>query len=328
MDFDMPPCRTNAAGEERRVGFEFEMTGLSTEKMARIVADLFGGRVEIEDRFHARVTGTPWGKFSVEVDAQILQDQKYLGYLKKLGLDISNSETLERLEKALERVANLVVPYEISTPPLPLSCLGELERLRAALQARHAEGTKANVLYAFGMHLNPEMPARNIGTALIFLQSFLVCAPWLMQEMKVDFTRRLAPFIRPFPDDYVEQVLALDYGEEKRVIPDYLKHNPTRNRPLDMLPIFALWDEKAVKAAIPEDEEVRARPAFHYRLPDCRLDEPEWRVAADWNRWVRVETLAANPAKLRELRAEFLAEKEKSVLWQSRWGDRIREKLR
>ena len=310
----MPPCRANERGEERRVGFEFEMTGLSTEKMARIVADVFGGRVEIEDRFHARVTGTPWGKFSVEVDAQILQDQKYLEYLEKLGLDIFDSGAWEWLEKALERVANLAVPYEISTPPLPLSRLGEMERLRAALQARHAEGTKANVLYAFGMHLNPEMPARNIGTALAFLQSFLVCAPWLMQEIKVDFTRRLAPFIRPFPDNYVERILALDYGEEKRVIPDYLEHNPTRNRPLDMLPIFALFDEKAVKAAIPEGEQVQARPAFHYRLPDCRLDEPEWRVATDWNRWVKIEALACAPVELHKLRAEYLAEKEKSIL--------------
>ena len=37
------------------------------------------------------------------------------------------------------------------------------------------------------------------------------------------------------------------------------------------------------------------RPAYHYRLPNCRIDEPGWSIAAEWGRWVLVERLAARP---------------------------------
>ena len=37
-----------------------------------------------------------------------------------------------------------------------------------------------------------------------------------------------------------------------------------------------------------------ARPTFHYRLPNCRVDEPDWRIAHEWNAWVTVEALAAD----------------------------------
>ena len=49
------------------------------------------------------------------------------------------------------------------------------------------------------------------------------------------------------------------------------------------------------------DERVKARPTFHYRLPDCRVNEPGWSVADAWNRWVYVESLAADTDLLAEL---------------------------
>lgn len=39
---------------------------------------------------------------------------------------------------------------------------------------------------------------------------------------------------------------------------------------------------------------VKARPAYHYRLPNCLIDEPDWRLAREWNTWVAVERLAAD----------------------------------
>jgi hypothetical protein len=53
---------------------------------------------------------------------------------------------------------------------------------------------------------------------------------------------------------------------------------------------------------------VKPRPTFHYRLPDCRIDEPGWRPSVDWNRWVAVERLAEDPERLGELAADRLAE--------------------
>ena len=46
---------------------------------------------------------------------------------------------------------------------------------------------------------------------------------------------------------------------------------------------------------------VKGRPAFHYRLPDCKINEAGWSAATAWNRWVYVETLAADAELLQEL---------------------------
>ncbi len=46
---------------------------------------------------------------------------------------------------------------------------------------------------------------------------------------------------------------------------------------------------------------VKARPAFHYRLPDCKVNEAGWTAAAPWNRWVFIEVLAEDRALLAEL---------------------------
>jgi hypothetical protein len=49
---------------------------------------------------------------------------------------------------------------------------------------------------------------------------------------------------------------------------------------------------------------VKGRPAFHYRLPDCRVNVPGWSAADAWNHWVYIEKLAADAALLRELMRE------------------------
>jgi hypothetical protein len=51
---------------------------------------------------------------------------------------------------------------------------------------------------------------------------------------------------------------------------------------------------------------VKPRPAFHYRLPNCMIDEPEWTVAREWNTWVAVERLAADPGRLGALSREYM----------------------
>ena len=36
------------------------------------------------------------------------------------------------------------------------------------------------------------------------------------------------------------------------------------------------------------------------------LDEPEWRVAREWNTWVAVERLAYDPPRLAEMSRDYL----------------------
>ncbi|MEM6354465.1 MAG: amidoligase family protein, partial [Pseudomonadota bacterium] len=81
--------------------------------------------------------------------------------------------------------------------------------------------------------------------------------------------------------------------------------NPTRNRPLDLLPILADLDADRVRAALPS-EKIKPRPAYHYRLPDCRIDDAAWSPRDEWLRWLAVERLAANSALLERAMRERL----------------------
>lgn len=324
MKFFLPPRVRNARGEERKAGFEFEFSGLKTDETASLIVELWGGKIEKRNRFSARVLNTALGDFSVELDARMIKDEKYLRVLEMLGIDTSRSGDLGWWENLIENVANFAVPYEIGTPPIPFSRLAEVEKLRQAMRKRNALGTRAQAQYAFGMHINPEIPEDSAPLILDVLRSFLVHYPFLARELEIDMARRVAPFIRPFPEGYLRLVLDPSYRPgRRRFIHDYLEHNPTRNRPLDLLPILCLWDKDAVRRAVPEGK-IKARPAFHYRMPNCLFDDPAWRVAQDWNRWVSIENLACDPERLADQSEKLLVElSESPLLWSSRWADRF-----
>ena len=115
--------------------------------------------------------------------------------------------------------------------------------------------------------------------------------------------------MQSYPEDYVAHVLAADYRPDlETLIDDFLEFTPTRNRPLDLLPLFAHIDEDRVMAAPVEKELIKPRPAFHYRLPNCLVDEPDWSLAVPWNDWVEVERLAADAKALEKLRRKRLTD--------------------
>ena len=132
---------------------------------------------------------------------------------------------------------------------------------------------------------------------------------WIIEHSDTDFSRRyLTDFIDPFPTDYLELVLGSKYQPDlDQLIDDYLSHNPTRNRSLDLLPLLAEIDETRVLAGVARSERslVKRRPAFHYRLPDCRIGDPHWSIAGEWNRWWYVESVASDPALLDELASSW-----------------------
>jgi hypothetical protein len=95
-------------------------------------------------------------------------------------------------------------------------------------------------------------------------------------------------------------VLAPNYAPSvSQLIDDYLKHNPTRNRGLDLLPLFAHLDKDRVTRAV-DDDRVSARPTFHFRMPDSRVDDPRFRITEQWQAWLEVERLACDPLRLAE----------------------------
>jgi hypothetical protein len=90
-----------------------------------------------------------------------------------------------------------------------------------------------------------------------------------------------------------------------------------------LYPVFAwLRPEKIEKMS--GIGNVKSRPTFHYRLPNCLVDHPDWRVAHEWNHWVEVEKLAHNPEQLKALSEAYLQmEKETFLGFQRKWHEKI-----
>lgn len=118
---------------------------------------------------------------------------------------------------------------------------------------------------------------------------------------RVDMTRRLLPFTDPYPRAFVDALVERQDCDMDELIDLYLRETPSRDRGLDMLPLFAEIAPERVARATEGDPAIGARPAFHYRLPDCRIDEAGWSIALEWNRWVEIERIAGAPDVLRAL---------------------------
>ena len=323
--FLLPQRLHNASGQVRRLGIELEFAGLELEQIAELVIRLYGGRHERISRFEHRVTGTRWGDFVIEIDLRLLKDRTYLKLLERLGVHVE-PDTLRQAEDVLARLAATLVPHEIAAPPVPMTEAHEIERLRESLQRHHALGTRAALRYAFGLQFNPEAPALDAATLLAYLQAFLLLADWLYKIGDVAISRRMSPFINDFPERYAQRVLDPGYHPAlPALIDDYLRDNPTRNRPLDMLPIFAELDPARVRLGIGDPGvKINPRPTFHYRLPNSLVDDPAWSIAREWRGWLAVEALAAQPDKRRQLSAAYLADHRQPVIgYDEAWAERI-----
>jgi hypothetical protein len=71
-----------------------------------------------------------------------------------------------------------------------------------------------------------------------------------------------------------------------------------------MLPLFAHLDEARVRNAI-DDPRIKPRPTFHYRLPNCDIDNPQWNIDNCWFAWLEVERLSNDPERLQLFCAEY-----------------------
>jgi hypothetical protein len=321
-DIESIPTTTDQ-GRTRRVGFELEFAGVDLKRLAERIAEELGGKVESENAFVHTVAGTRLGDFQLEVDADLLKKRRYRDFLQKIGI-ILDQESEKAVENALLETASVAVPFELVSPPVPLDRMHEMDALERILRELGAKGTRASPLYAFGMQLNPEAPSLGADSVRAHIQAFLLLEKRLRDEIDVDPSRRIAPFIDNFPDSYRELVLDPDYAPDMdSLVADYLEHNPTRNRPLDMTCLFAHLDPDTVLKKVEEPHLVKPRPTYHYRLPDCRIDDPDWSMALEWNRWAMVERLAADSEELARQCRDY-AQRPKSPLdWLRRLGKRL-----
>jgi hypothetical protein len=319
----MPPRTTTADGRVRKVGVEVEFAGLSVAEASELVRGLYGGAPHEKNRFTTELAGTSLGDFRIEIDSMPLKRQGYKAFLEKVH---AGETVTDIVEDVMEAVIRTWVPTEIVTAPIELQRLSELEPLRWALLREDAEGTKKSILYGFGFQLNPELPSLEAEPMCRYLRAFIALYDWLLAVIDVDTTRAYSPFVDAFPAAYREKILTPGYAPDlDTFIGDYLEHSPTRNRPLDMLPAFATLQKERVLAVAKERDQVKPRPTFHYRLPNCLVDEASWSFALEWNRWVEVERLAEDRERLDLVARELLASPEKpsaevAIERARRWG--------
>lgn len=288
-------------GRMRRVGVEIEFAGLAVADVAQLVQDHFGGESVRRTDYEVVVEDTRFGDLRVELDVALL---KKMGRDRAEGEESGFGRMSEWTEELLARIAPHFAPCELVTAPLPMERVTELDPLIECLHAAGARGTDDSWIYAFGVHFNPEAPALEAGSILAYLRAFVLLEDWLRESLAVDLSRRLTPFIDPFPKAYRELILSPEYRPDlDRLGDDYLEHNPTRNRALDLLPLLAHIDEDRVRAAV-SDPLVKLRPTYHYRLSNCRVGDPAWRLTGEWRHWLVVERLAQRPDLLRGLSEE------------------------
>ncbi|GLS25111.1 amidoligase family protein [Marinibactrum halimedae] len=306
-------------GKIRKVGVEIELSGLSIETMANCICDLYGGDIQQINPLEYKVNQSEFGRFKVELDAS---------YMKNLAVkqEENNSEEGGLSDRAFElmtKAAEQLVPWEIVTPPIKLNQIERLEDLVTILREKGALGTRNALHHAFGVHLNPELPDLEVSTIVRYLRAYFCLYDWIVEQENVDITRRLTMYVKHFDSSYIELVLDSDYNPSmEQLIDDYLEHNPTRNRSLDLLPLFVYLDEARVRKVV-DDTRIKPRPTFHYRLPNCDIDNPDWSLYFPWCLWLEVEKLAHRPKQLKDMIDEYLVELARMAYpIESRWATR------
>lgn len=288
--FRFPPVTVGVDGVPRHVGVELEFGSITAREAASALQGIFGGRSYGEDDQDVRVSGSEIGDFTVKLDTRYAHPADprdgWMGRLRVLSA------------KYVGKAARYVVPSEFVTAPLPMHDLPKLERAVDALRKAGASGTFERSLFAFAVHLNPEVPKRDVETVVAIMKAFVGLDDWLRESFQPKRLRRALGFASPYPEAYRRRLMDPAYWPDVDTLIDaYIDANPTRNRDLDMLPLLLNLDEERVRRRLPK-EKIGNRPAFHYRLPGARLGDPDWCIAAIWNGWVAVEALAADRERL------------------------------
>lgn len=304
VDFAEPPLHTNAAGRLRAVGVEVEFGAISARQAAAALARELSGSVLEEDPHALHVKGAELGNLMIEIDTRYAHPQRHPG--TRWGM------LSPRWAARLGTASQFFVPRELVTAPMPLDRLALVDRAVEVL--RRAGASEAGPV-AFGLHFNPEPPRLDADAITAILKAFVLLNDWLRRESRPRRLSHQLGFGRDFPPWYVRRVIAANYWPGLDALAeDYLSANPTRNRDLDLLPLLLHFDEQRVRSRLPF-EKIGKRAVLHYRLPTARVSEPGWSIAADWNRWVAVERLAADLPRLERLAEAYRAASQKPRDW-------------
>lgn len=314
LSYEMPPRLKRDDGQVRRVGFELEFSGIDLDVTTAALRSSLGA-VPVSQTAAERVLEVESiGEFRVELDWAYLKNKA-----AEKGLTASDDEWLEWLSEAAARV----VPVEVVCPPVALTQMADLDPMVLALRRAGAIGTEESLVAAYGVHVNPEIPVLDAPTLHDYIRAYALLQWWLVNRHAVDAARKLSPYIDLYPEAYVKRVLGVSRPGMDEIFAAYLKHNATRNRALDLLPLLAEVDEARVQKAV-DDPRIKARPTFHYRMPNCQIERANWSLAEAWNAWCVVEKLADEPDALDTLAKSYLeAGRPLLGVKRSEWVERV-----
>jgi len=276
------------------VGFEVELSGITLEATVNVVQRALNAETVDETAAECSLHAEGLGTFNIEID---------WAFLKRIARDHVDGE--QQWLDNLSTLASALVPIEVVCPPIPIGQLGALHAVSDSLRQAGAVGTEESLIAAYGVHVNTEIPALDAETIGRYLKAFCLLQWWLVEAHDVDPARKISPYIDLYPQAYVEVVLARETMSIDDIFDDYLEHNATRNRALDLLPLLAEIDAERVAGTV-DDDRVNARPAFHYRMPNCQIERDHWSLANAWTLWCVVEALAEQPQSMKLLATQFL----------------------
>lgn len=293
----LPDRQTNHEGAPRRAGFEIEFAGVEIDDCAELVTKVFPGAVTKVHKTLYHVDTEDAGRFNVELDVKLAR--KISEIAKKHEDELPGDVTLPKLaDEVVPELVSLVAPTELVSPPLEFSRFEDFKKLIALLREHGAQGTDASMLYAFGVHVNAEAPSLEAEDILAFIQAFALLYEWLHKHLAMNFARKMTPFLAPWSPQYHDLVLDTQYRPGMtRLIDEYIAHNPSRNHALDMMALFAHIDEDLVRSKV-EDALIKPRPAYHFRMPNCRIEDEDWNIDEGWDAWVMVDDLAGDAGLL------------------------------
>ncbi len=307
---DLAPLpRPDAAdGSPRLIGVEIEFAGIPEDRVADVVTGSLGGSAKQGDGPFWTIHDSALGDLEIYLDTA----------LRKFDQSSLRDELL--------RIGREVIPVEIVTQPIDMDQMQRLNALVSDLHDAGAQGSSAGLFYGFGIHFNVQIASETVDDIRRPLLAYALIEDWLRDAMPIDETRRVLPFTSPYPTDFVRDLIRAGDGIGlSELIALYLDHCASRNFGLDMLPIFAHLAPDQVQDVV--GDATSARPAFHFRLPDCRIDEDGWSLATEWNRWLAVERVAGDDELLARLAAEWQDDHGPITLSRSSWAKRAGEIL-
>lgn len=297
------PAPTCHDGTTRKVGIEVECGGVSEGRLAELVAERFGGEVETTGPYARTVRGTEIGDVEVLLDTVLRE--KVSGEVAKAGLNWSRA----------------VIPVEFVTPPVDPAEIPRLDALCGDIARAGAFGTEDGVLLGFGLHLNVALRGMEVADILPALTAFALIEDWMRGRVQIDASRRLLPFVDPYPASLLDRLCdpVVEWTFE-RLTAIYLAEAASRNHALDALPILKQVHLERVDEAVPQMAHKSARPAWHYRLPDARIGDPDWSIALEWNRWCAIERVAADAQLLGRLKGAWRDYRNRALPIPGQWA--------